>query len=215
MWSDVEEDIKVTSGWSDVIEDSSMLPTQKFAARLDGATQSWELSEPILIPENTDFEIVFTLSGTNTSLEGVLEGTDLFLRFLTSADITFFNENAQMGISGTTFALLTLSNGITRDGDIKKITIARQGDVIVSKINDEEFRQDRSSVTGGFTIKDLAKYSTSLFGGLFYEFEVSINGVFTNSIPLTNKAQGATQLANVGSVNAFMFNYTEAVWEEV
>ena len=50
---------------------------------------------------------------------------------------------------------------------------------------------------------------------------VSIEAVFwmegeihSNEIPLTNKAQGANQLATVGNINAFMPNYTEAVWKK-
>lgn len=50
---------------------------------------------------------------------------------------------------------------------------------------------------------------TGFFGGYIYGFKDSKG----NEIPLTNKEQGATQLAVSGSVNAFMPNYTSDVWE--
>ncbi len=186
----------------------------KYVAQLDGAMQNWQLSDPIVIPANIDFKLTFTLSGTGNTLEGILDGNGAWLRFLREADINFFNENAQMDIAGTTFALLALANGDTRDGTVKKISIFRENGTIYSKINNEEPRQDRSSAPGGFTITELCKYSTSYFAGVFYDFEVEIDGVLTNQIPLTNKAQGATQLATVGNVNAFMPNYTNAVWRK-
>ena len=67
-------------------------------------------------------------------------------------------------------------------------------------------------LTSEFSIETLAKFASDYFGGVIYGFEFEINGVLTNKIPLTNKSQGATQLATVGNVNAFMPNYTEAVW---
>ena len=187
---------------------------KSYVYRLDGLTKYFQLSEPILIPANTNFKLNFTLSGNGTTLEGLMEGSDLFLRLLTDADITFFNDNAQMNIAGVTFALLTLDNGYTRDGTVKKISILRDNGAIYSKINDEDYRLDRSSADGAFSVGTLCRYSTTYFAGLFYDFEVEIDGTVTNRIPLTNKAQGATQLPTVGNVSATIINYTDT-WEEV
>lgn len=50
-----------------------------------------------------------------------------------------------------------------------------------------------------------------LFGLSIYDE----NDTLINEIPLTNKAQGATQLPTVGNVSATMIGYTPDVWEEV
>ena len=48
---------------------------------------------------------------------------------------------------------------------------------------------------------------------MLFDFEVERGGEIIYAIPLTNKSQGATQLATVGSVNATMINYTGDEWE--
>ena len=60
-----------------------------------------------------------------------------------------------------------------------------------------------------------SRAGSSLFLSLaVYNFRVIRSGVVIHEIPLTNKAQGATQLATVGNINAFMPNYTDAVWRK-
>lgn len=211
---------KITKNYSQVVKNFKISRSyleegsKTYVYRYDGLTKSIQLSEPILIPANTNFKLNFTLSGGGTTLEGLMEGSGFFLRLLTDADITFFNENAQMNIAGLTFALLTLVNGYTRDGTVKKISIFRDNGAIYSKINDEDYRLDRSSADGAFSIDTLCLVGQSYFAGLFYDFEVEIDGAVTNRIPLTNKTQGATQLPTVGNVSATIINYTDT-WEEV
>lgn len=189
-------------------------PAVEWVAQLDGVAQYWQLSEPITIPPSVDFSINLTLSGSNATLEGLMEGSAFWIRFLISSDAVFFNKNAQAKMGSSTFSLLPLGAGVTRDGADKSISILRVDGVIYSSINGSEPSRDRSSALDGFTIDSMGKYVSALFGGVMSNFSVEIDGTLTSEIPLTNKVQGATQLATVGSVNATMINYTEAVWKK-
>lgn len=189
---------------------------EQWVAQPDGATQSWVLSGPIVIPENTDFRVTFTIQGvsSNNNIEGVLSGSDFYFRLLDDASADFFQKYAQVNIAGAGFGALRLSGINPRDGKFNKLSLIRANGSIFTQINDGEVNKERDSITGAFTIEDICKFSSSYFDGAIYGFEVEINGVLTNQIPLTNKAQGATQLATVGNVNAFMPNYTDAVWRK-
>lgn len=187
---------------------------EQWVAQLDGAMQSWVLSGPIVIPENSDFKYTLHIQSFSDLTEGVLSGTDFYMRFLRQADVSFFQRYCQLNVSGTAFPTLSENNTNPRNGNFNKISIIRNSEGIFSQINNGELIRERSFTGGAFTITELGKFSSSYFDGVIYGFEVEINGVLTNQIPLTNKSQGATQLATVGNVNAFMPNYTDAVWRK-
>ena len=84
---------------------------------------------------------------------------------------------------------------------------------------DNAFHTIKCIASGGLTKVGIlaARFNyTRTSSGTIKMFRVrDSSGVVVNEIPLTNKSQGATQLATVGNVNAFMPNYTEAVWRKL
>ena len=100
--------------------------------------------------------------------------------------------------------------------------------VISATVNGSEVTSDQTAIPttglnsisvevgGTKNIETLLSLGASnLLQAAIYDFKVTRDGVIVNEIPLANKAQGATQIATVGSVNATMINYTPDVWEEV
>lgn len=61
--------------------------------------------------------------------------------------------------------------------------------------------------------RDLGTKTWRFPGGMF-DLEIIRGGSTILKIPMTNRAQGGTQLASVGGINAVMDNYSEAVWEK-
>lgn len=184
---------------------------ESFVARTNGTDQSWALSESIVIPENTDFKLGLDIMATSDGYTGVLSATGGdFLRFLAKSQ----THNLQMFIGGSYLTLIPYSTGINlRDGVYRRIMIKRESlDVSVS-VGGGEYIQVSTGVTGSFSIDALSRYLSSEFPGVIANFEVEVSGVKTNEIPLTNKDQGATQIATIGTVNAAMVNYTPDVWE--
>mgnify|MGYP000451072069 CR=1 FL=1 len=181
----------------------------EYVAQLDGATQSWVLSGPITAPANTDFKASFYISGVNDGYEGLFSSPDpqSWLRLLPSNNSV--NLQGQLGAGyyqAVPFSELNIRDGVTRKLSIERVA-GRMRFVI-----DDTFVFNSSTLSSEFTVQTLAKFGSDLFGGTIYGFEFELNGVLTNQIPLTNKAQGATQLATVGSVNATMIGYDPSVW---
>jgi hypothetical protein len=161
-------------------------------ARLDGATQYWQLSAPIELQLGGRVEI---------DLYRVNDYFKLFDSTADRFDVTVFNGaiterndcliyvdgalTNQVPLSGVEYAIKLDRDASIQDKTRKEISI------IGARFNAVEFLQ-------GY-VKGLRVYNSS--------------GVLTNEIPLTNKAQGATQLATVGNVNATMINYTGDEWE--
>lgn len=184
---------------------------EQWVAQPDGATQYWVLSGPITAPANADFKASFYINGVNDSFEGLFSSSDpqSWLRLLPSNNSV--NLQGQLGAGyyqAIPFTELNLRDGVTKKLSVERVS-GRMRFVI-----DDTFIFNSSTLTAAFSIETLAKFGGDYFGGVIYGFEFEINGVLTNQIPLTNKAQGATQLATVGNVNAFMPNYTDAVWRK-
>ena len=182
----------------------------KWVAQLDGLTQYWQLSEPIVIPENVDFRLTQTFSGVNDSFEGLLDSTDgsFWLRLMPTSQ----SNNIQAFLGAAYTSEIPHSTINLRDGNYHTLTFARVSGVI--HVIYDGVTSIANTNNSAFNIHRMARFSTAEFEGVYKEFEVEIDGVITNQIPLTNKAQGATQLATVGNINAFMPNYTEAVWRK-
>ena len=161
---------------------------EQWVAQLDGAIQLWQFTEGLTLVNgySLEFECVGSHEG------GVLISTASFgLQFrLINGIYEFFGCDAEInGIPAT-------SGVTTYDGaDITSfkliVTTARPLGTLLSKAT--SFLS--ASAMRNFRMKDAG-------------------GIVLNEIPLTNKAQGATQLATVGNVNAFMPNYTAAVWRK-
>ena len=186
--------------------------TKSYVYRFDGLTKSIQLSGPITAPADTDFKVSFYINGVNDSFEGLFSSSDpqSWLRLLPSSNS--INLQGQLGAGfyqAVPFSELNLRDGVTR-----KLSVERVAGRMRFVINDTLIFNS-SILTSEFSIETLALFGSDYFGGVIYDFEVEINGVLTNKIPLTNKAQGATQLPTVGDISGTIINYTESGWEEV
>ena len=196
------------SDWLAAVESPSVE-----VARLDGATKYWQLSDPIAAPENTDFTFAAYISGTRTSdIEGVFSdsGGSSWIRALNSGQ----SQDLQMFVGGSFKGASYPTGYDLRDGNFNLFKLSRVGGQLSFSINDSEMKTLGTS-NAEFSIDNLFRFSNQYFAGVIYGFEVEIGGVLTNSIPLTNKSQGATQIATVGNVNATMVNFSTDVWEEI
>ncbi|PWS55998.1 hypothetical protein [Pseudoalteromonas sp. meg-B1] len=170
---------------------------EQWVAQLDGAMQYWQLTEEIPVPDGGSIELDLMYDSENQSaIEYVLTSEN-------SSDTALFfasREFIQTGSSGYI------------------------SDVLVDGVSasvlpyDNAFHTIKCIASGGLTKVGIlaARFNyTRTSSGTIKMFRVrDSNGVVVNEIPLTNKAQGATQLATVGNINAFMPNYTEAVWRK-
>ena len=191
-------------------------PAVQYVARLDGATQYWDLRDlqgiptDIVLPVNSNFKINLNIIGGNTGFEGLLDSPDgrLWLRFLSRTQ----SNNLQGYVDGSYVSEFPNTESNIRDGNEHTVSIIREAGLFylgVDGVSAETTVTDNSELS----LNRLARFSTVEFGGVVKDFQVEINGALTNQIPLTNKAQGATQLATVGNVNATMINYTGDEWE--
>ena len=168
----------------------------KWVARPDGFSQYWQLSEDIEIPPGGAIELEVMYSSESVASDDYIltsEGSSSTSMFLS------FNSQLSVGSSGiiSSFTVDGVeTNNLPYDDKFHKIVCnvpsanGRVG-ILGARFN---FVRTIDAAIRSFIIKD------SL-------------GVTTNEILLTNKAQGAMQLATVGDVNAFMPNYSSDVWE--
>ncbi|MDC9527603.1 hypothetical protein PSH54_19175 [Pseudoalteromonas sp. Angola-30] len=185
----------------------------EWVAELDGFSQQWNLSSPVTIPFGSDFKV---------------SGAGIFSRdgfyFAASKD----SDRGRFMISGSTGNVYFNASNIGNlsseklqslaDGNPHKVTFQRVNGVDASLLVDGEVYMSNSWSDQEVYLDSIGAQwgnNTSIpsFEGALYNFEIEIDGVLTNSIPLTNKEQGATQLPTVGNVSAFMPNYTDAVWK--
>jgi hypothetical protein len=168
-------------------------PVANYVARLDG-TQYWQLSGPIVILDGYEVGLTFvnTESGSNSYL--LCANDDLSTGVFTSSSSGF------LLTTGTPMTLDVDGNGsevVTYDGNIHEVTVDVFGAGAFQKLC-TRFSEERMLI--GW-IKNLVVRDTL--------------GNVVNEIPLTNKSQGATQIATVGAVNATMVGYNADVWELV
>ena len=170
----------------------------KWVARLDGVSQYWKLSEPVLIPDGgtIEFELMYSSESTNTedyilTSEGS-SNTSMFLSYISQISV---------GSSG-------IISSFTVDGaNTSNLPYDDKFHKIVSTVN---------SSNGSVGILGARFNYVRTIGAAIRNFTVKNSiGDVVNSIPLTNKGQGATQLATVGNVNATMVNFTPDVWEQI
>ncbi|MDN3403758.1 SUMF1/EgtB/PvdO family nonheme iron enzyme [Pseudoalteromonas sp. APC 3218] len=191
--------------------DYKLLQKPRYFSRTDGQAQYYNLSKPVEIPANTDFKVSFYVQGFNDAYEGLFEnsqGTSTWLRLLPRSQ----SQNLQGYDEQNYFGFLPQQTIWLRDGEVRKVTLIREQGKLYAQINDSELIYSRAA-TAAWTFDRLCKFSSTYFGGLFYDFEVEIAGEVVLQLPLTNKEQGAVQLPTVGDITATMANYTPLVWE--
>jgi len=175
-------------------------PVVKSVARLDGLSQYWVLSRGITlyVGDVVTFKISYL-----TSISRVAE--------------------MMFGDNGVNRASRVYIDSVTVD-DPAVVVRDNKLETLIDGVDTTQFSMDGGTHTIEFSVvKEF--YVDSLcandngaqyfLSGSIHEFEVERGGIIVNNIPLTNKEQGANQLATVGDVDAFMPNYTDDVWESV
>ena len=173
-------------------------PAVNYVARLNGTDQYWQLGGgiPLSNGDNFEFEAIVESTGLFSYVFDDDGGSfsRLFLIVNPDSTVTFRDYNMNLKVDGVSYV-----NGDTitfNDGLFHKFEIESLASVTLSKLG-SRFNE------------------VELISGVFKNLSVSKGGALTHEIPLTNKAQGATQLATVGNVNATMVGYNEDVWEQV
>lgn len=167
--------------------------TIQYVARLDRATQYWQLTTPIELQVGDEVSFY-------TAKEAGAATTK------------------QWFASGSGFRINVQANNKIEEvgGDLYLDGFLVTNYVTDFPIDGEEHGLLYIITSASISIKNLGASESGFekLAGYLAGFSVKRNGVVIHEIPLTNKAQGATQLATVGSVNAFMPNYTESVWKD-
>ena len=168
----------------------------EWVAQLDGAMQYWQLSEEIPLTQGSSYEMDVLYEASNLSENDYLatgEGD-------TNSPLFFVNrEFLDSGSAGRLSAPSVDGGGnkLPYDGVFHTVSVTSISNSASVGILGARFDYTRNS------------------SGIISMFRVrDSGGVVVNEIPLTNKAQGATQLATVGNVNATMINYTGDEWEK-
>ena len=168
---------------------------EQWVAQLDGAMQSWQLTAPISLIANDIVELSFIGGQVSNAYAMFLESDSRNFYISVTAESLNFRVKAAFGTP--------MLNDQPIDSNITPIPSGGDNTIIAATVGAEAL----SYIT--------SRAGSSLFLSLaVYNFRVIRNGVVIHEIPLTNKAQGATQLATVGNINAFMPNYTDAVWRK-
>lgn len=166
-----------------------LAPLINYVARLNGVDQYWQLSEPINIQDDDVVEFGF--------IGGVVTGT--LRQFIGSASLSF---GLSSGTTVQVFSEVNLSallNGVEVISDNTQIPTS--GQHLIS-----------ASIVGNHTLEQISAAGNSRLMNLpVYNFKVIRNSTVTHEIPLTNKAQGAYQVATTTPLGANL--YTQEVIE--
>lgn len=186
-----------------------LMLNELYVARLDGAVRYWELSAAIVVsaastvtieadvvpsipPEDNTTICCSTAAGTTLWVYARLNN---FITVKVNGDFRSFDFpepiRGKVQIDITAESVSVTHQEITKSAGINP-----------KPILDISYLASRSG-------------SSAFLAGYIKDFEVTIDGVLEHSIPLTNKDQGAIQLATVGSVNAEMIGYTGDEWENI
>lgn len=165
---------------------------EQWVAQLDGAMQYWQLTTPINLIPSDIVEIDFIGGAVSNGFSAFIGTTNFAVRFDVDTTKSFLREQ---GLDATL-------NGIAVNSGLTQVPASGVNKVSLLVSSSGSLEQI-SSIVG-----------SRLMNLPIFNFRVTRNGVVIHEIPLTNKAQGATQLATVGNVNAFMPNFTDAVWRK-
>lgn len=175
---------------------------ENYVARLNGTDQYWQLSEVIPLVGNFRVEADVAFNGLNE--------TDLKVFDSTTGDSKRFDININNYSEGAPFLNARNYMSARVDG-VETNSLPNDSlefSLVIYRGDSEVDRQTKELLYIG------ARYSIENFlDGYVRNLRIyDENDVLVNEIPLTNKAQGATQLATVGNVNATMIGYTPDVW---
>jgi hypothetical protein len=165
-------------------------PAVNYVARLDG-TQYWQFTSPINVLLGDVLKVKTSRPSSQFTPVYEIQGRSEILRS-SGGDLIQYIGSGSVSVNGG-----EVVSGVTA------YPASANFECIIGQSGEIEFLGVRTDTL------------TNKFEGVIYGFEIIRNGVVINSIPLTNKAQGATQLATVGNVNATMVGYNEDVWEQV
>jgi len=174
-------------------------PVIKWVARPDGETQVWVLSGPINVISGDIIEMSF-LGG---------EG-DSKARYFYAAESFQFGIYSERSVTDNVLSTLQTSTETTLNGGV-----VTYGSTLVPLSGENNLSSTINSSGPMVTLGSRTQGASQKAMLPIYDFRLIRGGTVINEILLTNKDQGATQLATVGSVNATMINYTEDVWEEI
>jgi hypothetical protein len=225
MRNDLLEQIVIASGGTVTNKDdrnallsdwlAAVSSTQIEVARLDGATKYWQLSAPIQLDSNGfvfEFDYFVTpedvINGLFSNDSG-LGGFSAYERIASGRLATFYYETT----SGTLNSTLL---GAVSAGDIglKTFRFEKIGNDLTVSAGEKSITVSSNEFTDNFIVKFIGSAASLKALAYFKNIRVYNSlGVLTNEILLTNKSQGATQLATVGDINATMVNYTGDEWE--
>ena len=172
---------------------------------LNGVDQHIQFSQPLLLTSDCEISLDVIL-GKNTTQVIYGEG---------SSPERFYigTENGNWLVGNGTDRVDTMSPADI--SVVNKTVVTLSGGVFKLTVNSVVVYEQPIKYS---TAKDLDGISTlsgfRLLGSAF-NFTFSNSGTVTNSIPLTNKTQGATQLPTIGSVSATIVGYNENDWEEL
>ena len=169
---------------------------KSYVYRLDGLTKYFQLSEPINLIADDSVELSFIGGSVTNSFAMFFESDSKIFYISVTSDSLSFRVKAAFGTPMLNGGEIV--NNVTPVPSSGKNTISAEtvGSEVLSVIG---------ARTGGTLLMNLP----------IYNFKVIRGGAVIHEIPLTNKAQGATQLPTVGSVSATIAGYNENDWEEV
>ena len=179
-----------------------------WVAELDGLSQSWQLSEPLVIPSNGNYKMVvkFKILPNGNNWASIMAGEESSLVGSKSGVLA---GKIRLVINGTTN--WTNQDWVYSEHDTVEITRSPSG----NKIN---FRGVESNISGSsdliFTVLGVRASLHDFMPGYIEFVKLYKDDELKNHISLTNKDQGATQKPLVGNISAFMSNYTPAVWKK-
>ena len=206
MRNDLLEQIVIASGGTVTNKDdrnallrdwlAALESPQIEVARLDGATKYWVFDEPITFNSGDILQLSFIGATVSGTYRGFIASTNVNLRISSGGNPQIFD-------------IASVSNPkVNGENIVNNVTaIPATGENVI------EFSSFSNFSFKGIGARVALDGSAILHINLaLYNFKVIRNGTVINEIPLTNKSQGATQLATIGGINASMINYTGDEW---
>lgn len=176
-------------------------------ALLDGATKSWDFSSPIPLGMADNCKVSLKLILNRNTTQVIYGGGSSPERLYIGTE----NGNWLVG-NGTdrvdTLVAVPIGTELTTE-------LVLSGGVFKLLVNDSVVYEQPIKYSTSKSLTGISDLSGFRLFGYAYDFEVEVDSVIANSIPLTNKPQGATQLATVGNINATMINYTGDEWGQL
>lgn len=168
-------------------------PAIEYVAQLDGLTKYWQLSETINLVASDIVELGFIGGSVTNSFAMFVESDSRNFYLSVTSDSLAFRVKAAFGtpmLNGNEIVSNTTPVPVSGENVISAATV---GNEVLSLLGGR---------VGGSLLMNLPLYNLRVIRG----------GVVIHEIPLTNKSQGATQLATVGTINATMIGYTGNEW---